>query len=164
MPQLNPEFFLSQIFWLVTTFSFLLFFLWRISLPRISQVLEKREIKINEDIKSAKKLQTEAEEIQSKIDQQLNNIYNQTSDLIKKSNTDLQNKILIELETIDKEIKKKINEATINIQKKKNDSLGDINNQIQEITKMTLSKLSNIQVTNQELSDTFKITQNKLVN
>ena len=106
MPQLNPEFFLSQIFWLVTTFSFLLFFLWRISLPRISQVLEKREIKINEDIKSAKKLQTEAEEIQSKIDQQLNNIYKQTSDLIKKSNTDLQNKILIELETIDKEIKK----------------------------------------------------------
>ena len=69
MPQLNPEFFVSQIFWLVISFSFLLFFLWKISLPRISRVLEKREIKINNDIETAKKLQTEAEEIQNIIDQ-----------------------------------------------------------------------------------------------
>ena len=64
MPQLNPEFFLSQVFWLVITFSFLLIFLWRISLPRISSVLEKRENKINNEIHTAKKLQTEAKEIQ----------------------------------------------------------------------------------------------------
>ena len=58
MPQLNPEFYLSQVFWLVITFSFLLIFLWRISLPRISTVLEKREDKINNDIQKAKNLQT----------------------------------------------------------------------------------------------------------
>ena len=48
MPQLNPEFFISQLFWLVVSFSFLLFFLWRFSLPRISSVLDKREKKITE--------------------------------------------------------------------------------------------------------------------
>ena len=52
----NPEFFVSQLFWLIVTFSFLLIFLWRISLPRISSVLEKRENKINNDIKLAKSL------------------------------------------------------------------------------------------------------------
>ena len=67
MPQLNPEFFLSQLFWLVVTFSFLLFFLWKVSLPRISSVLEKRENKINNDIKTAKQLQIEAEKIQDQI-------------------------------------------------------------------------------------------------
>ena len=50
MPQLNPEFFISQLFWLVISFTFLFIFLWRISLPRISTVLEKRSNKINEDI------------------------------------------------------------------------------------------------------------------
>ena len=54
MPQLNPEFFLSQLFWLIITFSFLFIFLWKFSLPRISKVLEKRESKINDDIESAK--------------------------------------------------------------------------------------------------------------
>ena len=65
MPQLEQtEFFVSQLFWLVVTFTFLFIFLWRISLPRISSVLEKRESKIDDDITSAKKLQAEAEEIQ----------------------------------------------------------------------------------------------------
>ena len=63
MPQLNPEFFVTQLFWLVVTFSFLLVFLWRISLPRIGSVLEKRERKINEDLTAAKELQSEAENI-----------------------------------------------------------------------------------------------------
>ena len=48
MPQLNPEFFISQLFWLVITFSFLIVFLWKISLPRINTVLERRENKIND--------------------------------------------------------------------------------------------------------------------
>ena len=68
MPQLNPEFYISQLFWLVLTFTFLFIFLWRISLPRISTVLEKRANKINDDIKIAKQYQAEAEEIQNKID------------------------------------------------------------------------------------------------
>ena len=68
MPQLNPEFFISQLFWLFITFSFLLIFLWRVSLPRINKVLEKRERKINDDIAEAKKNQVEAEEIQKTID------------------------------------------------------------------------------------------------
>ena len=71
MPQLNPEFFVSQLFWLVVTFSFLFIFLWRISLPRIGNVLEKRERKISEDLTAAKELQIEAEKIQETIENQL---------------------------------------------------------------------------------------------
>jgi len=68
MPQLNPEFFVSQLFWLVVTFSFLFVFLWRVSLPRISNVLEKRERKITEDLTAAKELQAEASQIQEEIE------------------------------------------------------------------------------------------------
>ena len=85
MPQLNPEFFVSQLFWLVVTFSFLLVFLWRISLPRIGNVLEKRERKINEDLTAAKELQSEAENIQDKIEQQLKQARSDALELIKSS-------------------------------------------------------------------------------
>ena len=83
MPQLNPEFFISQLFWLILTFSFLLFFLWKISLPRISSVLEKRDNKINNDVNTAKKMQAEAEEIQKQIEDQLKKAKDETSDQIK---------------------------------------------------------------------------------
>ena len=103
MPQLNPEFFISQLFWLIVTFSFLLIFLWRISLPRISSVLEKRESKINNDIELAKQLQTEAEEIQNQIEQQLDKTRQHIVKLIKESELNFQNKAATELSKLDSE-------------------------------------------------------------
>ena len=97
MPQLNPEFFVSQLFWLVVTFSFLLLFLWKVSLPRIGSVLEKRENKINNDIKKAKQLQVEAEKIQNQIEQKLHDAKEQNFSLIKNSTVNLQNKASEEL-------------------------------------------------------------------
>ena len=66
MPQLNPEFFVSQLFWLGVFFSFLLIFLWRVSLPRIANVLEKRQGKIDENLLLAKELQEQAQDIEKK--------------------------------------------------------------------------------------------------
>ena len=164
MPQLNPEFFLSQLFWLVISFSFLLFFLWKFSLPRISAVLEKREIKINNDIQSAKKLQNEAEEIQNQIEKTLLTARNQTTEMIKKTSIDLQNKSIAELKKIDNELKKKIDESTKIIKKNKNNSMVELNDQIKEITKLTISKLSRISVNDHEINNAISKVQNKMVN
>ena len=68
MPQLNPEFFVSQIFWLTITFVFLFIFLWKKSIPKIRNVLDSREKKINNDLEDAKKFQKEAEEIQNQLE------------------------------------------------------------------------------------------------
>ena len=154
MPQLNPEFFLSQIFWLVITFSFLLIFLWRVSLPRISFVLEKRENKINNDIQNAKKLQTKAEEIHSKIDQQLQATHEQVTELIKEKTNELQNKISYRLQIIDSDIAKNFDKSAETIEKNKNNSLKNIKIQIQEITKLTLTKLTSINISDKEIKTT----------
>ena len=92
MPQLNPEFFVSQLFWLVVTFSFLFVFLWRVSLPRIGNVLEKRERKITEDLTAAKELQAEASQIQEEIEKQLKQARTDASEMIKSSSIALQDK------------------------------------------------------------------------
>ena len=164
MPQLNSEFFLSQVFWLVITFSFLLFFLWRISLPRISSVLEKRANKINNDIQTAKKLQTEAKEIQTEIDQQLLTAREQVVKLIKETTNNLQIKVSNQLQVIDKELTKNIDESAKAIENNKNNILEDIKIQIQEITKLTLSKLISINVSDQDMEDAIRTIQNKTVN
>ena len=108
MPQLNPEFFVTQLFWLVVTFSFLIVFLWRISLPRIGNVLEKRERKISEDLTTAKELQNEAEKIQDTIESQLKQARSDASEMIKSSSVSLQDKAQIELTKLDKELDAKI--------------------------------------------------------
>ena len=93
MPQLNPEFFVSQLFWLVVFFSFLFVFLWRVSLPRIATVLEKRQNKIDENLSNAKKLQEEAKEIEVNINEKIKIAKKETDDQIKKIITSLENEV-----------------------------------------------------------------------
>ena len=162
MPQLNPEFFVSQLFWLVVTFSFLLVFLWRISLPRISNVLEKRERKINEDLTAAKELQSEAENIQDKIEQQLKKARSDASELIKSSSATLQEKSQIEISKLEKELDEKINDSSKKIEKSKNESVNQIQGQINEITKLTLSKVTSFKVTEDEIKNAIKNSERSL--
>ena len=159
MPQLDPEFFVSQLFWLVVTFSFLLFFLWKVSLPRIGSVLEKRENKINNNIATAKQLQIEAEKIQDQIKQKLHDSKEQNISLIKNSTVDLQNKASEELLKLDNELNKKIEKSAKVIENNKKESLKKIYEQIHEITKLTLSKLSSVQINDKEIKESVANAQ-----
>ena len=161
MPQLNPEFFVSQLFWLVVTFTFLLIFLWRISLPRIGSVLEKREKKINDDIAAAKELQEKAEAIQKILENKLRNARTETAEMIKKTSINLQEKTAIELVKLDKNLDKKIHDSANNIEKSKNDSLNQIHDQIYEITKLIFSKITNFKVSNLDVKDAVTAVERK---
>ena len=164
MPQLDPEFFVSQIFWLVVTFSFLLLFLWKVSLPRIGSVLEKRENKINNDIETAKQLQIEAEKIQNQIEQKLQDTKEQNFNLIKKSTLILQNKASEELSKLDDELNKKIDKSTKVIENNKKESLLQNHEQIHDITKSILSKLSSVQIQEQEIKESVSNAQLRVKN
>ena len=159
MPQLDPEFFVSQLFWLVVTFSFLFLFLWKVSLPRIGSVLEKRENKINNDIETAKQLQIEAEKIQDQIEQKLYDSKEQNISLIKNSTVNLQNRASEELAKLDNELNIKIEKSAKVIKNNKKESLKIIHEQIHEITKLTLSKLSSVQINDQEIKESVANAQ-----
>ena len=162
MPQLNPEFFVSQLFWLVVTFTFLLIFLWRISLPRIGSVLEKREKKINDDIATAKELQEKAEAIQKILEDKLRNARTETAEIIKTTSINLQEKTAIELVKLDKNLDNKIHDSANKIEKSKSDSLNQIHDQIYEITKLIFYKITNFKVSNLDVQDAVTAVERKI--
>ena len=164
MPQLNPEFFISQLFWLIISFAFLFIFLWRISLPRIGSVLERRAKKINEDIRIAKQYQAETEEIQNLINNQLKQAKLETAELIKSANKNLQEHMQKELEELDSSLNTKIELASSTVEKNKTESLKEINDQIYDITKLTISKITNIEIKDVDIKNMIKNVQGKVVN
>ena len=162
MPQLNPEFFVSQLFWLVVTFSFLFVFLWRVSLPRISNVLEKRERKISEDLSAAKELQAEASKIQETIENQLKQARADASEMIKSSSISLQDKAQVELNKLDKELEAKINESAKAIETSKSELVSQIQEQVHEITRLTISKVATFNVTDDEIRKAVSKTEGSI--
>ena len=61
MPQLNPEFWISQIFWLTITFGVLYIVLSKLILPKISLNLELRKSQIQDNIEAAEKQKENSE-------------------------------------------------------------------------------------------------------
>ena len=61
MPQLDPEFWFSQVFWLILTFGGMYFILSKFILPKISQNIETRKSQILENIEIAEKQRKDSE-------------------------------------------------------------------------------------------------------
>ena len=110
MPQLNPEFWVSQIFWLTLTFGILYMVLSKLILPKISSNLELRKSQIQENIEAADKQREESEkklkefeEIILKNKLAAKNIFKLTQE---KALKDINSKREILEKQIDDEIKK----------------------------------------------------------
>ena len=110
MPQLNPEFWISQIFWLSITFGILYFALAKLILPKISNNLESRKSQILENIEAAEKQRKESEnkiqefnDIVLKAKTEAKNIFNQARE---KAIKDINAKREVLDKQIDEEVKK----------------------------------------------------------
>tara|TARA_B100001057_G_scaffold4426_1_gene3995 strand:- start:109 stop:699 length:591 start_codon:yes stop_codon:yes gene_type:complete len=110
MPQLNPEFWVSQIFWLVITFGILYVVLSKLILPKISANLESRKSQISDNIEAADKQREESEKklkeydlIISKSKTEAKNIFNQARE---KALKDINAKRDVLDKQIEEEIKK----------------------------------------------------------
>ncbi len=121
MPQLDPEFWFSQIFWLIITFGILYLVLSKLILPKISENLETRKSQVLDNLELAEKQRNESEAklkefdniiLKSKIDAK--NLFNEAR---KKLLDDINKKKQELEEEIDKEVK--IVEAEIEELKKK---------------------------------------------
>tara|TARA_B100002052_G_scaffold294512_1_gene319407 strand:+ start:940 stop:1431 length:492 start_codon:yes stop_codon:yes gene_type:complete len=156
MPQLNPEFFVSQLFWLAVFFSFLLIFLWRVSLPRISLVLEKRQRKIDENLSSAKMLQEQSQEIESNINNKISKAKQDADEKIKKAISSLQSDVSTKLSTLDEELEIKISNSEKEILRSKESQMKNIDNEIANITKITVSKITNLNISESEIEQAIK--------
>ncbi len=70
LPQLEPEYMGSQIFWLVVIFGTLYYVVSKMALPKLVDVLEHREERISNDLRKAKELQKEAQYLEARFRQE----------------------------------------------------------------------------------------------
>ena len=121
MPQLNPEFWISQIFWLTLTFGVLYIFLSKMILPKISANLELRKSQIQENIEAAEKQREDSESKLKEYDNIVSKSKLEAKDIFKDAKEkvlkDINSKKDILDEQIDNEIKKA--EQEIEVLKKK---------------------------------------------
>jgi len=152
MPQLNPEFWVSQIFWLTITFGILYVVLSKLILPKISANLESRKSQISDNIEAASRQREESDkklkeydEIISKSKTEAKKILNQTRE---KTLKDINAKKQVLEKQIDEEVKK----AEEEIKKLKSEAPSKINKIAIETSSELIQKLIGSGVNNSSIS------------
>ena len=152
MPQLNPEFWVSQIFWLILTFGILYIVLSKLILPKISKNLETRKSQILENIEMAGKQKEESEmkikEFEKIINQNKLEAKNYFNEARQKILEDINKKKTILDKEIDNEVKAVENEIKI----LKNSSTDKINKIAVETSSELLKELIGEEVNNSSIS------------
>ena len=152
MPQLNPEFWISQIFWLTLTFGILYIILSKLILPKISDNLESRKSQILENIEAAEKQREnsekklrEYEEIVSKNKMEAKSIFNQARDKALKD-------ISAKKEVLDKQIDDEVGKAEQEIKVLQSGAAEKINKIAIETSSELIQKLIGAEVNNSSIS------------
>ncbi len=126
MPQLNPEFWAAQVFWLILIFSILYLIIWKVFLPRITYSIENRKSRVVNDLDEAQKLKDNAEKKLKEYNEIIEKTKKEAKKIIddnkKKLNKDIESKkqkfnfeIEKELIAAEKEIKDLKKASTSNI-------------------------------------------------
>ena len=152
MPQLNPEFWISQIFWLTLTFGTLYVILSKIILPKISANLEYRKSQIQENIEAAERQREnsvskikEYDEIILKSKLKAKNIFKDAREKVIK---DINSK----KESLDKQINEEMKKAEQEILNLKKKAPEKINKIAIETSSELVKKLIGAEVNNSSIS------------
>ena len=152
MPQLNPEFWISQIFWLTITFGILYVALSKLILPKIRANLETRKSQILENIESAEKQRKDSEKKIKEYDKiikdskiEAKNYFNQAKEKILKD-------ISLKKESLDQEINEEINKTEAEIKNLMNKAPEKINKIAIETSAELIHRLIGADVNNSSIS------------
>ena len=152
MPQLNPEFWVSQIFWLTITFGILYIVLSKLILPKISANLEIRKAQILENIEAAEKQREESELKIKEYEEIVQNSKNQAKNYINQAKEKVLKDINLKKETLDKNLNEEIKKAESEITNFKSKAPEKINKIAAETSADIIQQLIGTEVNNSSIS------------
>jgi F-type H+-transporting ATPase subunit b len=152
MPQLNTEFWISQIFWLIITFGVLYVVLSKLLLPKISSNLESRKSQIQDNIEAAEKQRESSEAKLKEFDEILLKSKLEAKNIYKEAREKALKEINTKKEKLENQINEEIKKAELEISLLRKNAHIKINKIAIETTAELLKKLIGAEVNNSSIS------------
>ena len=141
MPQLNTEFWASQIFWLILIFSSLYIIIWKIFLPKITDSIENRKSRVIGDLNGAQKLKENAEKILGEYNKIIEDTKKEAKRIIEDNKKKLEIDIKNKKQKFNEEIEKELMSVEKEIKSLKKSSISSINKIAVEVSSEVIKQL-----------------------
>jgi len=157
MPQLNTEFWIAQTFWLALIFSTLYIVIWKIFLPKITDVIENRKMKVVNDLNQAEKFKKNAEKKLKEYNVVIENSKKEAKKIIQDGRKRLDLDIEKKKKEFTEEIEKELLDAEKEIKILKKSSVSSINKIAVEISSELIKQIIE---TDSNMSNVSAIVEN----
>lgn len=151
MPQLDPTWFASQLFWLVVCFTILYTLLSRLILPPLQGVIMNRKSTIDHDVSKAQQLKSDAELAKQSYEQTLVQSRVQAQDLMNEAAIASKAQAEQSTKTLDAQVAVQLANATKNITEKKQELMANLMPQVSEFSAIIVEKLTNKKPSEEQL-------------
>jgi len=165
MPQLNPEFWAAQIFWLMLIFSSLYVIIWKLFLPKITNSIENRKLKIVNDLNETQKLKDNAEKKLQEYNKIIENSKKDAKKIIEDGKKKLDREIESKKQKFNEEIEKELTNVEKEIKNLKKSSMLVINKIAEDISSEIIKQVVGTEINKSKLSAVVQdISKKKIEN
>ena len=161
MPQLDPEFWFSQAFWLIVVFLVRYLTISKIFIPKIKDNLDERENTIKKNLEDAKNFQNLSEQKQKEYEKVLSETKKEVNKIISDSKKALDKDIKEKKLAIDKEIDTETQKAQKEIVELKSNSLRSINKIASDIASEIINKITGSKLNESSINAVVKENSKK---
>jgi len=152
MPQLNPEYWASQIFWLIIVFTALYLALSKFILPKINGNLETRKSQILRNLEDAEKFKEESEKKLKDYEAIINEAKQKSKSIINETRKKINDDIKAKKDHLEKEIEKEVNKAENEIKSLKLSSVDSVKKIAFETSSLIIKEILNADLNNSNVS------------
>lgn len=160
MPQLDPTWYVSQLFWLCICFFTMLFIMGKIFAPRIADILAQRQHKIDNYLVKAHQIKEQAEESLQKYHDALAKATADANEALEKTQKELDDYMSKKQDDLAKKLNAKIKEGEEQINASKELALKEVRGIAEELALDVVKKMGIKQISAQDLKNSLKKVAN----
>ena len=155
LPQLDLATYSSQVFWLIISFAVLYFLVAKLAMPRIAEVLEERQERIEDDLDKAETLKKEAYQVRIEYEKALSAAREKAQDAtrhaqeeIAKRSAEAESAAQVKVTVMLEEAEKRIAASKTGAEGKPGDPISSLERSVaQEVVANAVQKLIGVDVT-----------------
>lgn len=156
LPQLDPTWFPSQLFWLAITVAVLYFVFSKRVLPELSSIIENRRTHIQNDLDNAQRLKHEAEEVQTAYETILEEARQKSTAIFVENEESMKEKIATEYQSFQDRAAKENDVFERRIEKAKQEAMEEMNTIAAEIAASAAEKIVGVSTDMKKAQDAVK--------
>ncbi len=161
MPQLDITTYTSQLFWLCICFFSMYFIMAKIIIPRIADIIDQRQSKIDDYINKAMEIKKQAEESLEKYQNALAQATSEADKSLNKTQEELNALIAKRQEELDKKLREKITSSEAQINKSKEQALQQLHEISENLALEIVKKIGLTEIKPQNIKAAIKKVETK---